>query len=76
MCFLKLAMPLPTGGVHIMELDEPAAREALAEMETWGDDCSQDFKEMRDALRAKFIGRTGSSPTLTPNNAQMEAPNA
>ena len=54
MCFLKLAMPLPTGGVHIMELDEPAAREALAEMETWGDDCSQDSKEMRDALRAKF----------------------
>jgi len=37
-----------------MELDEPAAREALAEMETWGDDCSQDSKEMRDALRAKF----------------------
>jgi methionine synthase II (cobalamin-independent) len=54
MTFLKLAMQLPTGGIHMMELDEPAAREALAEMETWGDDCSQDSKEMRDALRAKF----------------------
>ena len=39
-----------------MELDEPAAREALAEMETWGDECSQDCKEMREALRVKFNG--------------------
>lgn len=62
MCFLKLAMPLPTGGVHIMELDEPAAREALAEMETWGNDCSQDSKEMRDALRAKF-NEENAAPT-------------
>lgn len=61
MCFLKIAMPLPTGGVHIMELDELAAREALAEMETWGDDCSQDSKEMRDALRAKFNEENDSS---------------
>ena len=61
MPFLKLAMPLPTGGVHIMELDEPAAREALAEMETWGDECSQDCKEMREALRVKFNGENAKS---------------
>lgn len=67
MAFLKLAMQLPTGGIHMMELDKPAAREALAEMETWGDDCSQDSKEMRDALRAKFNEENEKSPDAGAN---------
>lgn len=54
--FLKLAMPLPDGTIHAMELDEPAAREFLAMMEEWGDYCSQDSIEMRDALRSHFNG--------------------
>jgi hypothetical protein len=42
-------------------------------METWGDDCSQDSKEMRDALRAKFneenadvLARGESATPITP----------
>ena len=72
MAFLKLAMQLPTGGVHILELDEPAAREALAEMETWGDDCSQDSKDMRDALRAKFNEENVKCPPTGATEKEVE----
>jgi len=40
------------GGV--VELNESQARELLAEMETWGDDCSAASKGLRDDLRAAF----------------------
>ena len=51
MSYLKVAMPMPQGGTHIIEMDEATAKECLAEMETWGEDCSQDSKELRQALR-------------------------
>lgn len=54
MSFLKVVIPLPTGHTQVVELDEKAAREALVEMETWGDHCSQDCKDMRAALRLEF----------------------
>jgi hypothetical protein len=55
--FLKIEMPLPNGYIHIIELDEDAAEELLNDMEIWGDDCSQDSKDMREALRVKFANK-------------------
>jgi len=52
--FLSMAMPLPDGTTEVLHLDEQAASEALAEMETWGEECSQDSKDLRQALRERF----------------------
>jgi hypothetical protein len=52
--FVTMMMDLPWGGKQCLQLDEPAAREMLAEMETWGSDCSKDCQDLRADLRSKF----------------------
>lgn len=52
--FLEMQMPLPGGKTHVLHLDEAAAKEALQEMETWGENCSPDCKALRESLREKF----------------------
>jgi hypothetical protein len=49
--FVTMMMDMPGGGKQGLQLDEEAARHMLLEMETWGDDCSQDSKYLRAALR-------------------------
>lgn len=56
--FLVMAMPLPDGKTRMLELDKAAAAEALVEMEKWGDDCSEDSKTLRDALRSELKKHT------------------
>ncbi len=55
--FLKIATKLPNGETYAMELDEQAAKDALVEMESWGEDLGDDAREMRQALRDHFNGR-------------------
>lgn len=64
--FLKLASRAPDGNLHIVELDEAGAATFLTEMETWGDECGDDAKALRERLRQHFSGELPARTILTP----------
>lgn len=65
MPFLEIATKLPDGKTHVMQFDEASAKKALAEMETWGDDCGKDARELRAALQNRFKEATLQNQLLT-----------
>jgi hypothetical protein len=52
--FLDMAIPSPSGEIQRLQLTREQSKEALAEMEKWGDLCSEDAKLLRDALRSEL----------------------
>lgn len=52
--FLEMQMRNADGTAMMLRLDRQSAWGLWVEMETWGDDCGQDAKDLRARLRDHF----------------------